>query len=183
MAESGPDVEETVVEEATHLDEQLDANTIEEGVEAEPEESTPHSDPGSGDGSQDGGSGVEEALRAWEAGGHAPEELDEDDQVRPVRFGQLEETEAPPAKPRVSRLNNVYIDIIVELGRKEMTVRELTNLKEQEVVELDKLAGESFDILVNDRPFAEGEIVVITDMMAVRLTKMVENAAVEDEFE
>ena len=83
----------------------------------------------------------------------------------------------------MSRLNNVYIDIIVELGRKEMTVRELTNLKEQEVIELDKLAGESFDILVNDRPFAEGEIVVITDMMAVRLTKMVENASAEDEFE
>ncbi len=172
------------MEEATHLDEQLDADPIEEVGIAEPQESPFPSDSGSGDGgSQDGGSGVEEALRAWEAGGHATEELDEDDQVRPVRFGQLEETEPPPTKPRVSRLNNVYIDIIVELGRKEMTVRELTNLKEQEVIELDKLAGESFDILVNDRPFAEGEIVVITDMMAVRLTKMVENASAEDEFE
>ena len=58
MAESGPDIGETVVEEATHLDEQLDADPIEEVGIAEPQESPFPSDSGSGDGgSQDGGSG------------------------------------------------------------------------------------------------------------------------------
>jgi flagellar motor switch protein FliN len=58
------------------------------------------------------------------------------------------------------------------LGHKEMTVSELVNLKEQDVIDLSKLAGEAFDILVNNRPFAEGEIVVVTDLMAVRITRL-----------
>ena len=101
----------------------------------------------------------------------------------PVQFVQLELAEPPPPKPKHGRLNNVYVDITVELGRKEMTVRELTDLKEQEVIELNKLAGESFDILVNQRPFAEGEIVVITDQMAVRITRLYSFAPEEDEIE
>jgi flagellar motor switch protein FliN/FliY len=60
----------------------------------------------------------------------------------------------------------------VELGRKEMTVSELTELKEQEVIELDKLAGEPFDVRVNGRLFATGEVVVVTDLMAVRITSL-----------
>lgn len=92
--------------------------------------------------------------------------------VKPVQFAQLEPPAAVKAKPKLSRLNNVQIDISVELGRKELTVRELANLKEQDVIELDKLAGEAFEIRVNNRPFAEGEVVVVTDMMAVRITKM-----------
>ena len=76
------------------------------------------------------------------------------------------------AGPRISRLNNVRVDICVELGRKEVTLREVRSLRQQDVVELDKLAGEAFDIRVNGRSFAEGEVVVVTDLMAVRITKM-----------
>lgn len=71
-------------------------------------------------------------------------------------------------------LNDVYADIIVELGRKELTIAEVRRLKEQDVVDLDKLAGEAFDVLVNGRAFAEGEIVVVFDLMAVRLTRMID---------
>ena len=174
MTESASDAADTTVEEASHLEEQLDEqldsdDAGESAVDAPP--------------AQGASSGVEEALRAWEAGGHAVEELAESDEVLPVQFAQLELTEPPPPKPKVGRLNNVYVDITVELGRKEMTVSELTKLKEQEVIELNKLAGESFDIMVNQRPFAEGEIVVITDMMAVRITRLHDHSAPEDEFE
>ena len=75
------------------------------------------------------------------------------------------------------------MDITVELGRKEMSVRELTNLKEQDVVDLDKLAGEAFDILINERQFAEGEIVVVTDLMAVRITRLLDPKGGEEEEE
>ena len=134
----------------------------------------------------DGGSraptGIEEALQAWEAGGHSIDE-DEADEARPVHFAQLEQPALGKPKAKPSRLNNVYVDITVELGRKEMSVRELTNLKEQDVVDLDKLAGEAFDILINERQFAEGEIVVVTDLMAVRITRLLDPKRDEEEEE
>ena len=64
------------------------------------------------------------------------------------------------------------VKIVVELGRKYMTVSELLKLKEQDCIEIEKLAGEAFDILINKRAFAEGEIVVVTDVMAVRITRL-----------
>ena len=109
-----------------------------------------------------------------EGGGLSPatKEQDDGEVVTPVQFAQLEVPTARKGKPRLSRLNNVEVDLTVELGRKDMTVRELAKLKEQDIIELDKLAGEPFDIRVNNRAFAEGEVVVVTDLMAVRITKM-----------
>lgn len=74
----------------------------------------------------------------------------------------------------VNKLNNVVVDISCELGRKEMTLKEVRQLKVQDVVELDKLAGESFEIRMNGRLFGFGEVVVVTDLMAVRITGLVE---------
>ncbi len=119
-------------------------------------------------------SGVEEALQAWAEGGHALEEFDDDDQIASVRFPQLEPA-VPKVRKRSDVLFNVSVDITVELGRKDMTVSELSNLKVQDVIELDKLAGEAFEIRVNGRLFAAGEVVVVTDMMAVRLTSLISN--------
>ena len=53
-----------------------------------------------------------------------------------------------------------------------MTVKELSQLKEQDVIELDKLAGEAFEVRVNGRVFALGEVVVVTDLMAIRITSL-----------
>ena len=117
--------------------------------------------------------GVAEALEAWSEGGHADDEFDDLEEIAPVQFAQLD---SHPVKSvsKQDRLNNVWLDITVELGRKDMTVRELLNLKEQDYIELNKLAGEAFDILINKRLFAEGEIVVVTDLMAVRITRLKE---------
>ena len=120
-------------------------------------------------------SGVEEALQAWAEGGHALEDFEDEDQISSVRFPQLEPA-VPRVRTRADILNNVWVDVTVELGRKNMTVSELSNLKEQDVIELDKLAGEAFEIRVNGRLFAAGEVVVVTDMMAVRLTSLIQNA-------
>jgi len=119
-------------------------------------------------------SGVEEALQAWEEGGHALEDFDDDDQIASVRFPQLEPA-VPKLRTQPDILHNVWVDITVELGRKDMTVSELSELKVQDVIELDKLAGEAFEIRVNGRLFAAGEVVVVTDMMAVRLTSLIQN--------
>lgn len=118
--------------------------------------------------------GVEEALQAWEEGGHVLEEIEDADQITAVRFAQLEEA-VPKVDKKPDLLNNVEVEVSVELGRKEMSVHDLTNLKEQDVIELDKLAGEAFDIRVNGRLFAKGEVVVVTDLMAVRITTLHQN--------
>ena len=71
-------------------------------------------------------------------------------------------------------LDDVQADITVELGRKEMRISELRSIAIGDAIEFDKLAGEAFTVLIDDRPFAEGEIVVITDLMAVRITRLVD---------
>ena len=73
--------------------------------------------------------------------------------------------------PEVS-LDDVSVNITVELARKQLTISQVRRIAEEDFIEFDKLAGESFDVLVNGHPFAEGEIAVVTDLMAVRLTRM-----------
>ena len=116
--------------------------------------------------------GIEEALQAWAEGGHTAEDFDEADEIYPVQFDQLDADAVAKRAGDTARLDNVMVDVAVELGRKTMNVKELMELKEQDVIELDKLAGEAFTIRINDRPFAEGEIVVVTDIMAVRITRL-----------
>lgn len=73
-----------------------------------------------------------------------------------------------------NRLNNVMVDVTCELGRVEMTLGEVRRLKVESVIETAKLAGSAFDVRLNGRLFAEGEVVVVYEMMAIRLTNMVD---------
>jgi flagellar motor switch protein FliN/FliY len=77
-------------------------------------------------------------------------------------------------QPDRASVDNVYADVTVELGRREITLGEARRLKEGDFVDFDKLAGEAFDILINQRLFAEGEIVVVTDLMAIRITRLID---------
>ncbi len=72
------------------------------------------------------------------------------------------------------RTNHVRGDTACELGPQEASRKEVRQLKEQDVVELDKLAGEAFEVRMNGKLFGYGEIVVVTDLMAVRLTELAE---------
>jgi flagellar motor switch protein FliN/FliY len=54
-------------------------------------------------------------------------------------------------------------------------------MKLQDVIDIDKLAGEALDILINKRPFAEGEIVVVTNLMAVRITRLIDRTPPDEE--
>ena len=67
------------------------------------------------------------------------------------------------------------VDLSVELGRKEMTVEEVSTMKVHDVIELSKLAGEAFEIRINGRIFAVGDVVIIGQNMAVRLTAMIDH--------
>lgn len=74
---------------------------------------------------------------------------------------------------RLDLLLDVPLDLSVELGRTRMTIQDLLGLGPGSVIELDKIAGEALDILVNDRLVARGEAVVVNDKFGVRITDIV----------
>lgn len=69
-------------------------------------------------------------------------------------------------------LMNVELQLTVELGRCRMKIHDIVNLGSGSVVELSKLASEPVDILVNDSVFARGEVVVMEDHFAVKITEL-----------
>ncbi len=96
-------------------------------------------------------------------------------EVSPAEFDELAEPLPRDGKGRkISMLLDVELDVTVELGRKVMVVEEILRLGKGAVIELDKLAGEPVDILVNGKKLAEGEVVVVEDHFGVRLTHLVE---------
>jgi len=68
---------------------------------------------------------------------------------------------------------DVPLSVTVELGRVKMPVRDLLALGAGSVIELSKLAGEPLDVLINGRPVAHGEAVMINEKFGVRLTEIV----------
>jgi flagellar motor switch protein FliN/FliY len=78
-----------------------------------------------------------------------------------------------PQSRRLEMLLDVPLDLSVELGRSRMTIQDLLGLAPGAVVELDKVAGEPLDILVNNRLVARGEAVVVNDKFGVRITDIV----------
>jgi flagellar motor switch protein FliN/FliY len=97
--------------------------------------------------------------------------------VRPVRFEPLAGANGTPATDPASieLLMDVPLQISVELGRTRMNVRQVLELQSGSVVELDRLAGEPVDVVVNDRLMARGEVVVVDDKFGIRITEIVTN--------
>ena len=81
----------------------------------------------------------------------------------------------PPAR-RLDLLLDVPLELSVELGRTRMSIQELLSLGPGSVIELDKVAGEPLDILINDRLVARGEAVVVNDKFGIRITDIVSPA-------
>ena len=93
--------------------------------------------------------------------------------VHPARFPPLALPERPPAsRQQIDIIMDVGLRVTVELGRSNMTVEEVLGLGPGSVVELNKLAGEPVDVLVNDRPIARGEVVVVDENFGVRVTEI-----------
>ena len=91
--------------------------------------------------------------------------------VRPVKFQTFEDT--PPnrsIKKNLDILQDISMHISVELGRTKSSIREVMELEEGSVVELDKIAGEQVEIYVNEKLVAKGEVIVIEEKFEVRIT-------------
>lgn len=84
----------------------------------------------------------------------------------------------PPAEPRrIDLLADLQLEVTVELGRTSMTVAEVLGLGPGSVIELERIAGEPVDILVNDRLIARGEVVVVDENFGVRIVEVVKKGS------
>ncbi|GAA1357706.1 hypothetical protein GCM10009636_29250 [Arthrobacter koreensis] len=93
-----------------------------------------------------------------------------------MRSGGQGSTAAQSVVGKLGRINNVEMALTVEIGRTRMAVRDVLNLEPGRVVELDRSAGAPADILLNGRMIAHGEIVVVDQDYAVRITKILDVA-------
>jgi flagellar motor switch protein FliN/FliY len=93
--------------------------------------------------------------------------------VQPVQFAPLSQTEQPGLTGNIGLLMDVSMQLTVELGRTKMLIKDILGMGEGTIVELDKLAGEPVDLLVNGKLIAKGEVVVIDENFGVRVTDII----------
>ena len=86
---------------------------------------------------------------------------------------QLKNETSPPDDVSLDFVLDIPLQVTVELGRTEMVVSDLLKLAQGAIVELTKPAGETLDILANRQLIAKGEVVVVKDKYAVRITEIV----------
>lgn len=87
-------------------------------------------------------------------------------------FG-LGERGQPGSEVQLDLILDIPVTISMEIGRTQVSIRNLLQLNEGSVVELDRLAGEPMDVLVNGTLIAHGEVVVVNDKFGIRLTDVV----------
>jgi flagellar motor switch protein FliN/FliY len=94
--------------------------------------------------------------------------------VQPAEFASFEQTEVQQTETRnLDMLLDIPLQVTVELGRTKRSVKEILELSSGSIIELDKLAGEPVDILVNNKLVAKGEVVVIDENFGVRVTDII----------
>jgi flagellar motor switch protein FliN/FliY len=98
--------------------------------------------------------------------------LDDEAEPYPVQFSQLEVKQPEEREKDVGQFENVTLTISAELGRVQMRVRDILDLKEGSLIETDKPSGYPMEIYVNDQLFGQGEVVVMGDNLAVRITAL-----------
>lgn len=91
-------------------------------------------------------------------------------------FQNLESDAAAPAANNLDLILDIPVHLTVELGRTKIAIRNLLQLAQGSVVELDGLAGEPMDVLVNGCLIAQGEVVVVNDKFGIRLTDIISPA-------
>ncbi len=95
------------------------------------------------------------------------------DPVDYVPFETTTSAPAPDGGAELERLFDVPVELAVEIGRTHMTIRETLALGPGSIVTLNRLAGEPVDLLVNGKPIARGEVVVVDEEFGLRVTEVV----------
>jgi len=93
--------------------------------------------------------------------------------VQPVQFANLGLGNPGQESGNIGLIMDVFMELTVELGRTKKLIKDILGIGEGTIIELDKLAGEPVDILVNHKLIAKGEVVVIDENFGVRVTEIV----------
>ncbi|WP_088330192.1 flagellar motor switch protein FliN [Lacimicrobium sp. SS2-24] len=101
-----------------------------------------------------------------------------DDERDNVQVAELDELEDKPEisgeeKRKLDTILDIPVTISMEVGRSNISIRNLLQLNQGSVVELDRVAGEPLDVLVNGTLIAHGEVVVVNDKFGIRLTDVI----------
>jgi flagellar motor switch protein FliN/FliY len=123
--------------------------------------------------------GGEGAADDWAAA--MAEQASAEAQAQPVVqkaqiFQSLTPDAGQPAANNLDLILDIPVHLTVELGRTKIAIRNLLQLAQGSVVELDGLAGEPMDVLVNGCLIAQGEVVVVNDKFGIRLTDIISPA-------
>jgi len=97
-------------------------------------------------------------------------------QANPAPVAQLDDDARPRKDVDLDMVMDIPVTISMEIGRTRISIRNLLQLSQGSVVELDRLAGEPMDVLVNDTLIAHGEVVVVNDKFGIRLTDVISAA-------
>ncbi|WMI71921.1 flagellar motor switch phosphatase FliY [Aminobacterium sp. MB27-C1] len=97
--------------------------------------------------------------------------------VRPAQFMPLSQSGGSQGSGNIDLIADIPVRVTVELGRTRKSISEILNMTPGSVIELDKMAGEPVDILVNSKLVARGEVVVIDENFGVRITEIVNSSA------
>lgn len=106
----------------------------------------------------------------------AMEQQETSDSVKPqaVALDELKDSANPvQGRPDLDVILDIPVTISMEVGRTAITIRNLLQLNQGSVIELDRLAGEPLDVLVNGTLIAHGEVVVVNEKFGIRMTDVI----------
>ncbi|MFJ3484482.1 flagellar motor switch protein FliN [Pseudomonas sp. NPDC090202] len=120
--------------------------------------------------SGEGGQSDIDALLAADAGNNAV-----GNRMAMEEFGSVPKTNGPVAMdgPNLDVILDIPVSISMEVGSTDINIRNLLQLNQGSVIELDRLAGEPLDVLVNGTLIAHGEVVVVNEKFGIRLTDVI----------
>ncbi|MBA3987500.1 flagellar motor switch protein FliN [Aliidiomarina maris] len=112
----------------------------------------------------------------WEAAMAEQEKSEQD--TSGVKTADLEELsddsdKNPEERRKLDAILDIPVTISMEVGRSQISIRNLLQLNQGSVVELERVAGEPLDVLVNGTLIAHGEVVVVNDKFGIRLTDVI----------
>ncbi|MDR0562955.1 MAG: flagellar motor switch protein FliN [Spirochaetaceae bacterium] len=116
------------------------------------------------------------AMGGMPMGGTGGNTMGSPTNVQSVQFPNLMPHATPQEQGNIGLIMDVFMEMTVELGRTKKLIKEILGMGEGTIIELDKLAGEPVDILVNHKLIAKGEVVVIDENFGVRVTEIVPRA-------
>ena len=101
----------------------------------------------------------------------------DNDEFQQVEAKQLSNTASPNSgEVKLDVILDIPVTVGMEIGRTQLSIRNLLQLNQGSIVELDRLAGEPMDVLVNGTLVAHGEVVVVNEKFGIRLTDVVSPA-------